>query len=341
MGEQFGCVWPSKSPTKKSYRQRKEGRCVCVRMSLFVVKCGIDLLWHPVVHHSLLLLRALKQRHTLMLEPSSVVGTCSEDFWHLSHSGGLVLITTKASSGSDHCNTSFLTKGEKTVEHGQLVGTIKEGLQCVRDPQHIFYFFSAYSSLLQEQQGKKLQAYLDAVFVAGQVLRAVDDVLVALRTEEMEVIRQTNANLMDLVARLDSCLQTDDEIDDWGTWPLFSTLQFLVEEGGLLLGPFPRLTKAYSYLKNLNSVVAHTRLVKRTVDLALNEQGSSAELPAWPHRGFLCKLQHKLAEYTADPVERMTEGVSGGRAPLKTRVSGARFGLQRLSTRLPWTMQRG
>lgn len=315
-------------------------------MSLFAVKCGAAFLWHPAVHHSLLFLRALKQRHTLVLEPSCVTNVHPVRFWRLSGYGGFLSITAPTSHDRETGSSVFFEGEEKEKNETPSSHVFGVGLHCVHDPQHIPHFFLFNSSFLQEQQGKQLQAYLDAALVASQVLQAADDVLVALNMEEMEVTRQMHGDLMECVARLETCLQIDADdmewdTERWSTWPLFSTLQFLVEEGGLLLGPFPRLAKAYHHLRDSKTVVAHTRFVKRTVELTLSEGESSVPFPAWPRRGFLREVQHRLAEYTTDPAERMMEGCFGEKGPLKARASGARFGLQSVSARLPWTMQQG
>ncbi|KAH9600927.1 hypothetical protein LSM04_003108 [Trypanosoma melophagium] len=328
---------------------------------MFTVRCELASLWHPAVHHSMLLLRALKQRHTLLIDEFPAGNTTHpHELWHRSQSNSRLSIippkriTSTSSSSSSSCcrgdmkaSVSVEAEGEDLTETSLLIP--RGGLQCVRDPQHIPYFFSLSSSLLQDQ----LQAYLDADFVSKQVLQAADDVLVTLSTEEMELTRQTHGNLMDLVARLDSSLQSDDSdnaigadgvvqgTEKWSTWPLFTTLQFLVEEGGLLLGPFPQVTKAYQRLRDSKPVVAHKRLISRTLEQTANSQGvSAAESPVWVHRNFLREVQHRLANYTGDTAERMINGVSGEKGPLRERVSGARFGLQPVSARTPWTMQR-
>ncbi|RNC52447.1 hypothetical protein TcCL_ESM10325 [Trypanosoma cruzi] len=304
---------------------------------MFAVKCEAALLWHPVVHHSLLLLRTLRQRHTIVLEPSFTTTSRTDEFWRLSQAGNYVSINATINSDS-----VSLEGGEEEGRGTSLLHISEGGLHRVHNPQHIFYFISSSTFVEQKQQ---LQTYLDAAFVTDNVLRAVDDVLLALTTDEMEVTRQTHSNLMDLVARLETFLESDNddvmqETEKWSTWPLFTTLKFLVEEAGLLLGPFPRVAKAYRQLQDSKPVVAHTRLVNRTVNLALSGEGLFVQPPAWPYRGFLREAQRKLAEYTADPAERMMEGVLGEKGPLKARVSGARFGLQPVSARMPWNMQR-
>ncbi|EKF38175.1 hypothetical protein MOQ_001620 [Trypanosoma cruzi marinkellei] len=304
---------------------------------MFAVKCEANFLWHPVVHHSLLLLRTLRQRHTLVLEPSCTKTSRPDEFWRLSQAGNYFSII--ATSNSDSVS---LERGEEEERGSSLLHISEGGLHRLHNPQHIFYFISSSMFVEQKQQ---LQTYLDTAFVTDHVLRAVDDVLLALSTDEMEMTRQMHSNLMDLVARLEAFLESDNddvlqETEKWSTWPLFTTLKFLVEEAGLLLGPFPRVAKAYRQLQGSNPVVAHTRLVNRTVNLALSGEGSFVQPPAWPYRGFLREVQRKLADYTTDPAERMMEGVLGEKGPLKARVSGARFGLQPVSARMPWTMQR-
>ncbi|ORC86711.1 uncharacterized protein TM35_000261630 [Trypanosoma theileri] len=324
---------------------------------MFTVRCELASLWHPTVHHSLLLLRALKQRHTLLIDESPAANTTHpHELWQRLQYNSRFSITPPNSSTVTSSNgnrsdvktgASIEAKGEDLTDTSLLIP--RGGLECVRDPQHIPYFFSLSSSLLQDQ----LQAYLDADFVSKQILQGADDVLLALNTGEMELTRQTHGNLMDLVARLDSSLQSDDsdnaigadgvvqERDKWSTWPLFTTLQFLVEEGGLLLGPFPQVTKAYQRLRESKPVLAHKRLITRTLEQTANSQGiPAAEPPVWVHRSFLREVQHRLANYTGDPAERMINGVSGEKGPLRERVSGARFGLQPVSARTPWTMQR-
>ncbi|KEG12624.1 hypothetical protein DQ04_01571070 [Trypanosoma grayi] len=315
---------------------------------MFAVRCEAASLWHPAVHHSLLLLRALKQRHTLVLEPSGVATARTDAFWRLSqYSSRLTISAPENSSSGDGGAPMDGSRGESS---DALLHVPQDGLQRVHDPQHILYFWDLATSLQQQRQQqqkhKQLQAYLDAAVVTSQILGAVDDVLVALSSGEMETTRQTHSHLMDLVARLDTSLHGGDdgdemvqEMEDWSTWPLFTTLQFLVEEGGLLLGPFPRMAKAYLHLRESKPVVAHTRLVDRTVALALNSEDSPAQPPTWPHRSFLREVQRQLADYTANPAERMMAGVVGEKGPLKARVSGARFGLQSVSARTPWTVQ--
>ncbi|RNF10769.1 hypothetical protein TraAM80_01330 [Trypanosoma rangeli] len=307
---------------------------------MFAVKCEAAFLWHPAVHHSLLLLRALRQRHTLLLEPVCTTTTAirPEDFWCLSRFRSFVAIDATGTSSAASFNDAEVGRKESP-----LLQFSEGGLRRVHDPQHIFYFFPAASSGLEHQ--RQLQAYLDAALVADHVLHAVDDVLQARNTAEMEVTRQTHSRLMDLLTRLETSLEGDDdelprETENWSTWPLFTILKFLVEEAGLLLGPFPRVAKAYRQLQDSKAVVAHTRLVNRTLQLTRNDEGFFVPPSPWAYRGFLRDVQRQLADYTADPAERMVDGVSGEKGPLKARVSGARFGMQLVSARMPWTMQR-
>ncbi|RNF23506.1 uncharacterized protein Tco025E_02798 [Trypanosoma conorhini] len=310
---------------------------------MFVVKCEAAVLWHPAVHHSLLLLRALRQRHTLVLEPARPTTTTTrpDTFWRLSHPGRYLAIHAPGTSGAASRDGAEAATEEPPLP---LLRAPEGGLRSVHSPQHILYFFAAAPEGVEHQ--RQLQAYLDAALVADHVLRAVDDVLLARSTTEMEATRQTHSQLIDLVTRLETSLESDGddvprETEHWSTWPLFTTLKFLVEEAGLLLGPFPRVARAYHQLQGSKPVVAHSRLVNRTVQLTLSGAGSSVvPPPPWAHRGFLREVQRQLADYTADPAERMMDGVSGEKGPLKARVSGARFGLQPVSARMPWTMQR-
>ncbi|CBH10779.1 hypothetical protein, conserved [Trypanosoma brucei gambiense DAL972] len=315
---------------------------------MFTVSCNVAFLCHPAVHHSLLLLRALRQRHTLAIERmganvTNIGGTVS-----LSQCGNHISIVPPNLHGS------------KCVTSGGSIGTVGEsplcvaehGLQRVHDPQHILYLFSSASPVRQSALDGQIQSYLNAVVVSNQVLRAADDVLIALSIGEMEAVRQTHGNLIDCVAALDASLQqtteneeggggngATQEVDCLSTWPLFTTIQFLVEEGGLPLGPFPRMSRAYYRLKESTPVVAHSQLVWRTFELSRGPEGPTGELPAWPHRGFLRDIQRQIAEYTTDPPERIMAGVTGEKGPLRARVSGARLGLQRTPARIPWTMQ--
>lgn len=333
---------------------------------MFTVRCPTSAVWHPAVHHSLLLLRALKQSHTLLLlDPP----------------------TSNDASTSTGLSASLLSLQASRVmvcappsESGPPQLPL---LEVVRRPEHILHFFSRAShrrlpAEIESRVEDELPSYLEAAVVCEHIHSTVDALLIAMSTEDMESTRQLHAALMDAVEGLETSLSSEAaptelssyfqqqqqgpassattgeprkdcaKEEELSTWPLLATLQFLIEEGGLLQSAFPRLSAEYAKLVTQSPPVRqHTRLVQRTVDSFA--QAESAKTSAWvdravvlahPRRGFLVDVQHRLRAYTTSVEEQVTEGVVGDKGPLTSRVSGARMGIQAVPARLPWTMQR-
>lgn len=292
------------------------------------VHCPANLLWHPSLHHSLLLLRGLRQPHTFFLEsPVS-----------LAESHGSRLAFPLVADSSIHINTSRDNAPP---------------LERVTAPQHIPWMLALSSPTEQQLESlrKDMPAYLEASVVSTHLLAKTDALLVALHSGEMETIRQTHAALMDSVAQLDDTLRDDKNSSSTGlssesgnaeeplsTWPLYTSLQFLIEQGGLLTSAYPRVLAAYTRLSKERAVGHHNRLLQRTVDGSAPEIKEQASLE-YSAKGFLVEVQRDLAEYTTSREERMANGVTGDKGPLRSRVSGGRMGLQTVPARMPWTIE--
>ncbi|GET91155.1 hypothetical protein, conserved [Leishmania tarentolae] len=314
---------------------------------MFAIRCPASILWHPSVHHSLLLLRALEQPHTLLLDPHTTLrGRLSVPL--LSECAGEVLIQTppahhevRSPAGASTERSALLYRADDLLHIvNRLPGAGKDlGAPCPTQS-------GVLASVLE---------YLEASTVSTHVISAIDALLVSLNTGDMETMRQTHARLMELVERLDASI-ADESLNEHqtnvkeplSTWPLFCTLQFLIEEGGMLMSAFPRTNKAYTRLCQSSKAVAqHRRLVQRTVEQLLDagsssdtdvSQGAGVEM-TYPAKGFLRDVQRHLASYNRSMEERTTDGVSGEKGPLNSRASGGRLGIQAVKARLPWTLQ--
>lgn len=318
---------------------------------MFAVRCPASMLWHPSVHHSLLLLRALQQPHTLQVDPHSAargrlpVPLLSECAMELTVRYQPGLTSSEAPDESATAQSLVLYRPEDVL-HTLRCPPAAWGGPRLRDE-------------VQTATAVSVVAYLEASAVSAHVMSAVDALLVALNTGDMETIRQTHARVMELVERLEASIADEDGLvessqtaaEPLSTWPLFSVLHFLVEEGGLLMSAFPRTSKAYTRLSEKNKAVGqHRRLIRRTVKEQLDsraEAGASAVSPSpetqyeldYPAKGFLRDVQRHLAAYNRSMEERTTEGVTGDKGPLRSRVSGGRLGMQAVPARLPWTLQ--
>ncbi|KAL7705888.1 hypothetical protein N2W54_003340 [Lotmaria passim] len=314
---------------------------------MFAVRCPASILWHPSVHHSLLLLRALQQPHTLHVD------------LHTTTRGRfpVPLLSECALEMSIRYESSHTSRETTTGTHaaqGMVLYRPEDLLHVLRCPP------TAWSgpSLGEEVRlvaSNSLIEYMEASTVSAHIMSAVDALLVSLNTGDMETIRQTHARVFELVERLESSIADDEALsestqsstDSLSTWPLFSVLQFLVEEGGLLLSAFPRTSKAYARLSSTNkSVAQHRRFVQRTLEEQLDSHHASTSsseaacvTTSHPTKGFLRDVQRHLAAYNRSMEERTTEGVTGDKGPLRSRVSGGRFGIQAVPARLPWTLQ--
>ncbi|KPA78875.1 putative mitochondrial hypothetical protein [Leptomonas pyrrhocoris] len=314
---------------------------------MFVVRCPASMLWHPSVHHSLLLLRALRQPHTLQTDPytatrgrlpTPLLSECAMELnvRYQPHS-----TPSEASAGTSQAQQMALYRPEDVLHTLRCPPGTWEGPVLNEEVR-----LAASNSLME---------YLEASTVSAYITSALDSLLVSLNTGDMETIRQTHARVMDLVERLESTIADEDHLpgspqtsaDPLSTWPLFSVLQFLIEEGGLLMSAFPRTSKAYARLSSTNKAVAqHRRLLQRTVEEQIDASHASAAPTAdtrialdYPAKGFLCDVQSHLAAYNRSTAERTTEGVTGDKGPLHNRVSGGRLGIQAVPARLPWTLQ--
>ncbi|KPI87389.1 hypothetical protein ABL78_3523 [Leptomonas seymouri] len=317
---------------------------------MFVVRCPASMLWHPSVHHSLLLLRALQQPHTLQVDPCTanrsrlLMPLLSECAMELNVRYQPALKPGEESVGTSKSQNVMLYRPEDVLHTLRCPPDTWDG-PTLREEVHL-----ATSSSLVE--------YLEASTVSAYVMSAMDALLVSLNTGDMETIRQTHARLLDLVERLESSIADEGDLsgsthavtDPLSTWPLFSVLQFLIEEGGLLTSAFPHTNKAYTRLSSTNKAIAqHRRLLQRTVEEQLDANHVSASSTAstvstrfeldYPAKGFLRDVQRHLADYNRSTEERTTEGVTGSKGPLHSRVSGGRLGMQAVPARLPWTLQ--
>lgn len=319
---------------------------------MFAVRCPASMLWHPSVHHSLLLLRALQQPHTVQVDPYTAargrlpVPLLSECAMELSVRYRPRLTSSDASAEATGPSIAVLYRPEDVLH------TLRCPPPTWKGP--------CLSGEVQAAVSAAFVEYLEASAVSAHVMSAIDALLVALNTGDMETIRQTHARVMELVERLEGSIADEDSLvgstqnasEPLSTWPLFSVLQFLVEEGGLLMSAFPRTSKAYTRLCSTSKAIGqHRRLMQRTVEEQLDAgfastssstTASSSETRLeldYPARGFMRDAQRHLAAYNRSMEERTTEGVTGDKGPLRSRVSGGRLGIQAVPARLPWTLQ--
>lgn len=225
---------------------------------MFSVHCPVTMVWHPAVHHSLLLLRALKQRHTLVLEPAvqSDTGHSARLPFPLLCSSAMPLRITHTNT-TPHDIAHNLTD-TRTRSHAQ-----RGGLRCVYRPEDILHLvsFSVSSSSSIFDAGTKprakprasvsltdtavtgnaakgspaeddcydredahlrsrdwlghdMAAYLDTCAVCSHIHAALDAMLVAMASNDVEVTRRTHAWFMDGVERLEyHVVIPDDEAD--------------------------------------------------------------------------------------------------------------------------------
>lgn len=307
---------------------------------MFVVGCPSRLVWHPAVHHSLLFLRCLRQPYTLLLDAGVQVHAAGDAQQLLYEGEGRISIGWRAAEDKD--------KQDTTVSPSP-----SPSLSVVHQPDHIPYFFCQMGALpvpnlpdVQAQLRTELPSYLDACVITAHVHRATDALLLALQGGEPELVRRTNAALLDALAQLDDAMDVEDlKVGNGGgkhlpasTWPLFTTLQFLIEEGGLLTSALPRLHLAYHTLREDNKAVRlHHRLVERTLQELGSSDSSSVVVAAHPRRGFLQEAQRLLGAYTSSVQEEMERGVVGEKGAPAGRYG--RMGTQAVPARLPWTMQ--
>ncbi|KAG5471378.1 hypothetical protein LSCM1_01462 [Leishmania martiniquensis] len=315
---------------------------------MFAVRCPAALLWHPSVHHGLLLLRALGQRHTLLLDPHTTLrGRFSAPL--LSECAGEIRIQVPLAHDEASCPAGASTESSVVLHRAE------DLLHVVGPPPRSGHDLGA-GSATQPGVFTPLLEYLEASTVSNHVTSAIDALLVSLNAGDLETMRQTHARVMELMERLEAAITDEslseahqaDEKEPLSTWPLFCTLQFLIEEGGMLTSAFPRTHKAYTRLCHSSKAVSqHRRLVQRTVDQLLDVGGSSDTHPSqgarvelnFPAKGFLRDVQRHLALYNRSMEERTTDGVSGEKGPLNSRASGGRLGIQAVQARLPWTLQ--
>jgi hypothetical protein len=311
------------------------------------------MLWHPSVHHSLLLLRALQQPHTLQVDPYTaargrlpvpLLSECAMEL-RISYQSNLTPGEERPAGSPPTAQSLVLYRAEDV-------------LHALRCPPSTWNG-PTLSTEVQAAASNSLMEYFEASTVSAHIVSAIDALLVSLNTGDMETMRQMNARVMELVERLELSIADEDHLprstpnadDSLSTWPLFSVLQFLVEEGGLLMSAFPRTSKAYARLSHSNkSVAQHRRLIQRTTEAHLDTHHAASTLSPtsgveprleldYPAKGFLRDAQRHLAAYNRSVEERTTEGVTGDKGPLSSRVSGGRLGIQAVPARLPWTLQ--
>lgn len=326
---------------------------------MFTVRCPAGMVWHPMVHHSLLLLRALQQPHTLILDNQRAPTRTGLPLKFLSEHTGDFCIEPPA---------SFFTS--TTSSPSSPSAWVAPALTRVHRPEHLLFLFSAptppsttippaLSAAVAKVQ-RDLADYLETAVVTEHIHHALDHLVLARHAGEMEAVRQSHRTLMERLERLEGALRdntaegaegtvttthssngSEAPEEPLSTWPLYATLHFLVEEAGLLSGAFPRLHAAVTTLKQQKpqqrlALKHHHALVGET--LRAHGGVTLAEVP-YPHQHVLRAVQRELAAYTSSVHERVTKGAVGDKGALASRTSGGRLGLQSVEARLPWTMQ--
>lgn len=282
---------------------------------MFTVRCPLTFLWHPNVHHSLSLLRFLGKKHTLEIQPpGSFHG--SDFTTSLSHVAQFVTV----SDGSSDKSSDFPS--------------------IVYQPDHIFFFSGVR---LESNPKVDMLPYIGASAVGVQIMNGVEALLVALEGSDVELIRKYHARLLSLIEKLEETLEDSDNPDErskpsLSTAPLYSTLQFLIQEGGLLLSAFPNIASGYTRLiSSTQEIKQHLLFVDRSLDNYYSRYGRGVDFVGHPLRGFLADVHQTLSTYNASFEESITKGVVGDGGALKSRVSGGRLGLQSIPSTMPWT----
>lgn len=281
---------------------------------MFIVRCPLPFLWHPNVHHSLSLLRLLRKKHSLEIYPLD--GYQRGDFTAL---------------------PSYVGQYITVLESNSIEPT--SSLSVVYQPDHIF-FFSGIA--LGTNYKSELPSYLGAVSVAEQIIHSTESFLVALERIDVEHIRRHHARLLSLVEKLEGTLEgvekSGDNTVSLSTAPLFSTLKFLIEEGGLLLSAFPNISAGYKHLLSSSQDIKKNILfVDQSLEGFYSKYGRGTDYQGHPLRGFLTDIHHRLSSYNTCFEESITKGVVGDGGALKSRVSGGRFGVQSIHSTTPWT----
>lgn len=282
---------------------------------MFTVRCPLTFLWHPNVHHSLALLRLLRKKHTLEIQPP----------------------------GSSH-GSAFTT----SLSHVAQFVTVSDGTSdkssgfpsTVYQPDHIFFL----SEIPLESNPKvDMISYIGASAVSVQILNGAEALLVALEGRDVELIRKYHARLLSLIEKLEETLEDSHNPEELSktslsTAPLYATLQFLIKEGGLLLSAFPNVSVAYKRLiSSTQDIKQHLLFVDRSLDNYYSRYGRGVDFEGHPLRGFLAGVHQTLSTYNTSFEESITKGVVGDGGALKSRVSGGRLGVQSISSTMPWT----
>lgn len=282
---------------------------------MYIVRCPLKFLWHPNVHHSLSLLRLLKKKHSLEIHPPGSYH--ANDFAILPSHVAQFITVVEANSNASSCSPS-----------------------TVYQPDHILFFSGVE---LETSRKSELPSYLGAATVTEQLINGAELFLVSLERTDAEVIRKYHSRLLSLVEKLEGTLEGVEKVEgdhqtSLSTAPLFSILKFLIEEGGLLLSAFPNISAAYKSLISTSQEIKQNLLfVDQSLDSFYFKYGREVDYQGHPLRGFLTDVHHTLSTYNTCFEESITKGVVGDKGPLKSRVSGGRFGVQAVPSTMPWT----
>lgn len=281
---------------------------------MFVVRSPLPFLWHPSVHHSLLLLRILGKVHTLEILPSS------------STQNDLAFLPSWASRAI-------------SIEIDHAVPSRK-----VRQPDHILFLINNDEAI--KNSSEPFSSYFGAVSVTQHIINSTELLLYSLQSSDLELIRRSHSMLLSLIEHLEETLEdnTDEsELADLtpSTAALFSTLRFLIDEGGILQSAFPNISSIYSRWRNSSKLIhQHDKFFERSLSAFYQGFPDHSRSMHHPFKGFLADVHSKISTYTSSFEERISDGVVGDGGALHSRVSGGRFGVQSTHSRLPWTRQR-
>lgn len=286
---------------------------------MLTVHSPLSSLWHPIVHQSLLLLRLLGKKHTLKI---------NEGYCHEKHNS-LYLPTQACQLVSVSCDI-ISPDGIKS--------------ETVYEPDHVFLLPGC---LPHSEWAEKLDlhAYLGASTVSRHIMSSVELFLSSMQGNDIELVRRCHAIVLRQLEKLESTLENeshnkcDSDKAPFSAAAIFPLLHFIIEEGDLLLSAFPTIAATYHECQNYKEIARHQRLINKSVEDFNRSTDVITYSPSHPLRGFLADVHGKISLYNTSFEESITQGVAGDGGPLKSRVSGGRFGVQSAPTRLPWTRQ--
>lgn len=279
---------------------------------MFIVSSPLSLLWHPSVHHSLLLLRLLKQPHSLEVSDNG-----SRDRYSLLSTGAIF--------------TSFM--GESSP------------IKKVYVPDHILHIINFSENRGANSLCQKLHcdisSYLGAVAVTGHILNCTETLIHSMGGNDVELMRRSHASLLLAIEKLEDTLMSNPSDHNstetqMSAAAIFPTLKFLIEEGCLLQSAFPNISTTYQYWSRSSDMTSNSALVLERVEKSTGRDQVCIEHPL---RGFLSGIHSKLMSYTSSFEEKNTQDVQGDGGALKSRISGGRFSVQSVPARVPWTRQ--